>query len=336
MITIIEKAEFIRNLRKKALSLGKKGADIKNLIGELKTNQIAHKLLSKHSEIDSLELLGRTYKFENNHKYEGKGDHTFVKDKIIYEVKTLTWELDEIKRLNSTLLFLTEKYATQNTFTQVIYGDRPTVIQFPYTQQQNSNIILNNASEILVSTIPYHKNLLRKAQEGIKHAKSQILKKERNSGYRKVVILDMRDVSFGLEYLTKGIKKWLKMKNIALDGVLLLVNEFPKKNSFIVIPNPASQNSIHPNDYEEVRSRSPLTSDWTFAMPMCFKVNKIGEYNIISRTSEGTWYFGDIELGKSLLADETAAFTGYLGRLTNISRIRFFINERLASEVEVV
>lgn len=332
MLSLLEQAEFIRNLRKKALSLEKKGADIKNLIGELETNQIAHKLLSKRSEIDSLELLSRIHKLENNHKYEEMGDHTFVKDRIKYEVKTLTWELDEIKRLHSTLHYLTEKYATQNTFTQVIYGEQPTVIQFPYTQQQNSNITLNNASEILVSTIPYHKKFLKRTQKKIRHAKSQILKKERNYGYRKVVILDMRDVPFGLEYLTNEIKKWLKMNNVNLDGILLLVTEFSQKNSFVVIPNPTSRNSIHPNDYEEVRSKSPLTSEWISAMPMCFKVNIIGEYNIISRTSDGTWYFGDIELGKSLLADETAAFTGYLGYLTNISRMRFFVNGRLASE----
>jgi len=332
MITLLEKAEFIRNLRKKALSLEKKGADIKNLIGELQTNQIAHKLLSKRSEIDSLELLCRIHKLENNHKYEGKGDHTFVEDRIIYEVITLTWELDEIKRLHSTLHYLTEKYATQNTFTQVIYGDHPSVIQFPYTQQQNSNIILNNASEILVSAIPYYKGIERKTQGKIRKAKSQILKKEKSSKFRRVVILDMRDVLFGLEYLTNRIKKWLKMKNINLDGILLLVTEFSQKNSFVVIPNPTSRNSIHPNDYEEVRSKSPLTSEWIFAMPMCFKVNIIGEYNIISRTSDGSWYFWDIELGKSLLAGETAAFTGYLGYLTNISRMRFFVNGRLASE----
>ena len=331
MLSLLEQAEFIRNLRKKALSLEKKGADIKNLIGDLETNQIAHKSLSKRSEIDSLELLSRIHKLENNHRYEWMGDHTFREDSIIYEVKTLTWELDEIKRLHSTLHYLTEKYATQNTFTQVIYGERPTVIQFPYTQQQNSNIILNNASEILVSTIPYHKNLLRKAQDRIREAKSQILIKERNSGYRKVVILDMRDVPFGLEYLTKEIRKWLEEENTNLDGVLLLVTEFSQKNSFVVIPNHASRNSIHPNDYEEVRSKSPLTSEWISAMPMHVKVNVIGAYNI-SRTSDGIWYFGDIELGKSLLADETAAYTGFLGRLINIRRIRFYVNGRLASE----
>lgn len=331
MISLLEQVEFIRNLRKKALSLEKKGADIKNLIGELETNQIAHKLLSKRSEIDSLELLSRIHKLENNHKYEEMGDHTFVKDRIKYEVKTLTWELDEIKRLHSTLHYLTEKYATQNTFTQVIYGERPTVIQFPYTQQQNSNITLNNASEILVSTTPYSKNFLRKTQDRIKDAKSQISKKGKSSGFRKVAILDIRDVPFGLDYLANKIRKWLKEENINLDGVLLLVNEFSQKNSFVVIPNSTSRNSIHPNDYEEVRSKSPLTSEWISAMPMHVKVNVIGAYNI-SRTSDGIWYFGDIELGKSLLADETAAYTGFLGRLINIRRIRFYVNERLASE----
>lgn len=331
MITLLEQPEFIRNIRKKAFSLEKKGADIKNLIRELETDQIAHKLLSKRSEIDSLELLSRIHKLENNHKYEGKGDHTFVEDRLIYEVKTLTWELDEIKRLNSTLHSLSEKYATQNTFTQVIYGNHPSVIQFPYTQQQNSNTILNNASEILVSAIPYYKGFKRKTQDKIRKAKSQILKKEKSSEFRRVVILDMRDVPFGLDYLANGIRKWLKMKNINLDGVLLLVTEFSQKNSFIVIPNPVSQNSIHPNDYEEVRAKSSLTSKWICAMPMQVKVNVIGAYNI-SRTSDGIWYFGDIELGKSLLADETAAYTGFLGHLTNIRRIRFFVNEQLASE----
>jgi hypothetical protein len=178
----------------------------------------------------------------------------------------------------------------------------------------------------MVSFIPFQRAFLEKLKQRVKSAKSQLSIK--HQGWRKIAIIDVRDTPFALEYLTDGLRKWLKMQGFKLSGVLLLTRELSMRNSFIVIPNHASKDPVHSADYVKVLAKNPITSDWIFAMPMGYRFDAEGWYNMFHRTADGVLLSGDTELGTSLLAKDTIAFTGLLGLPKKVSRIKFLKNGR--------
>lgn len=181
----------------------------------------AYSVHKTRSELISLRELAKIHDISKyEHEYADRIDHVFDSDNIAYEVHRVTWNIEELRVVNSRMKWLLDRHREDGKHKQVICG-------------YDANVVLNNRlrapnvhgfTEIQYSPIELAPQIATKAA---RKAKGKIGKLFEYDG-RRVVVLDLTSIYYHLDIVKRKIRRWVRETSLGkIDGVLLMVNEDP-------------------------------------------------------------------------------------------------------------